>query len=187
MRLPRRTALLLGLAAVCGAAAGVMLAPSLSPDRTGRSDAGSADRPGPLTFTDAKGTTLSLADFGGRSVLLNIWATWCPPCRKEMPSLDRLQAQRGGKDFEVVALSVDKGGIAQVRPFYEETKIVNLAIYTDTASAAMAALRLVGLPTTILLAPDGRELARWVGPREWDTPETMAEIERLIKSSGPGT
>lgn len=184
MRIARRTVLLLGLAAVSGAAVGLMLAPSISPDRPGRSDAGGADRRGPLTFADAEGATLSLADFSGRTVLLNIWATWCPPCREEMPSLDRLQAKRGGKDFEVVALSVDRGGIAQVRPFYEETNIAHLAIYTDAASAAMTALRLVGLPTTILLAPDGRELARWTGPREWDAPEAMAEIERLMTSPG---
>lgn len=147
-------------------------------------DASSAETVPALHFTDAEGATVSLGDFRGKTVLLNIWATWCVPCRKEMPALDRLQARLGGTDFEVVALSIDRGGLGAVRPFYEEIGIANLAIYLDEGDAAMRALGITGIPTTLLIDRDGRELRRWIGPAEWDSPE----METLIRGHiGPAT
>ncbi|WP_235633461.1 TlpA disulfide reductase family protein [Aquibium oceanicum] len=97
-----------------------------------------------------------------------------------MPSLDRLQSLKGGTDFEVVALSIDKGGAEQVRPFFDEIGIKRLEMFLDKPGVSMQALKIVGLPTTLLIGKDGRELARWAGPKEWDESETIEEIEALL-------
>lgn len=133
-----------------------------------------------IRFQDAGGNTRSLADFRGRVVLLNLWATWCVPCRKEMPSLDRLQAQLGGPAFEVVALSIDKSPQA-VREFYREYGIRNLALYIDPSAEVTSTLGAVGIPTTLLVDGDGRERWRRVGPAEWDAPEEVARIREHIQ------
>lgn len=133
-----------------------------------------------LTFQAGDGSALTLSDFQGKAILLNIWATWCPPCRKEMPSLDRLQALKGSDAFEVVALSIDKTGLDKVQPFYDEIGIKELDIYLDPPGSAMRTLALVGLPTTLLIDAQGKEIMRWVGPREWDQADVIAEIEQLI-------
>lgn len=143
------------------------------------SGSGRADEAGATSdfvFEDSDGTSLSLADFHGKVILLNIWATWCPPCREEMPALDRLQAKLGGSDFQVLPLSIDRNGLDVVRPFFTEIGIENLKIYVDQPAAAMKALGVIGLPTTLLLDSSGREIRRWSGPREWDSPEVIAEI-----------
>jgi thiol-disulfide isomerase/thioredoxin len=120
-----------------------------------------------IQFEDADGHSRSLADFGGKVVLLNIWATWCVPCRKEMPTLDRLQARLGGSDFEVVALSIDRH-VDAVRKFFAEVEIQKLAMYLDGSAKATYELGAVGLPTTLLLDREGREIGRLIGPAEWD-------------------
>jgi len=132
-----------------------------------------------LRFQDGAGRPLSLADFRGRVVLLNVWATWCPPCREEMPSLDRLQAKLGGPDFEVVTLSIDVNGVPAVRRFYREVGIKALKIYIDPTTDAAGRLGFPGIPGTLLLDRDGRELGRAVGPAEWDSPEAIALIQRV--------
>lgn len=135
-------------------------------------------RPMPdIRFEDGEGDENTLADFRGRTVLLNVWATWCAPCREEMPTLDRLQAELGGPGFEVVALSIDRAGPDAVREFYSEIGIENLALHIDPSAKAMFALGVVGLPTTILIDREGNELGRLVGPAEWDSPE-MTEFMR---------
>jgi len=133
-----------------------------------------------VSFDDDQGQPRSLADFRGKVVLLNIWATWCPPCRHEMPSLDRLQSALGGPDFEVAALSIDRAGIDVVRKFYAEAGIRNLAIYIDTSGKAPRELGTVGVPSTLLIDREGRELGRLAGPAEWDTPETVAFLRRIV-------
>ncbi|KSV75976.1 hypothetical protein N185_16140 [Sinorhizobium sp. GW3] len=133
-----------------------------------------------LSFLSETGEPLTLASFKGKTVLLNVWATWCPPCRKEMPSLDRLQLIKQSQNFEVVALSIDSGGIDQVRPFFQEIGVKNLTMYFDKPGASMSALKIVGLPTTVLLGTDGRELARWIGPKEWDSAAAILEIDNLL-------
>ena len=144
------------------------------------------DEPRPLPelgFTDADGRDLTLGDFRGRLVLLNIWATWCVPCRKEMPTLDRLQAKLGGSDFEVIALSIDRQGLAVVKPFYEELGLKALRIYLDASGKATQTLGTVGVPTTLLIDQQGREIGRVLGPAEWDSPEVEAVIRRYLKRS----
>jgi thiol-disulfide isomerase/thioredoxin len=138
-----------------------------------------------VRFTDGSGKPLSLAEFRGKVVLLNLWATWCGPCREEMPTLDRLQAALGGPDFEVVALSIDRAGMGVVEAFYAEIGVKNLARYIDESGKAAQQLNAVGLPTTLLLDREGREIARHVGPAEWDTPEMVTFFrQRLSQDSG---
>lgn len=123
-----------------------------------------------IEFQDGDEVSVSLADFRGKVVLLNIWATWCAPCRREMPTLDRLQAQLGGPAFEVVALSIDRKGIGAVRSFFAEIGVQNLDIYVDTRGKSARALGMVGLPITLLIDRQGKEIGRLIGPAEWDTP-----------------
>jgi len=135
-----------------------------------------------IRFKNAEDRELTLADFRGRVVLLNIWATWCVPCRKEMPALDRLQAQLGGEDFLVLPLSIDRAGLSAVKRFYEELGLQKLGIYIDTSGAAPRSLGAPGVPTTLLIDRDGREVARKIGPAEWAGPEMVALIRRLIEA-----
>jgi thiol-disulfide isomerase/thioredoxin len=133
-----------------------------------------------VEFIDAEGATHTLEDFRGRPVLLNVWATWCPPCREEMPALDRLQQTLGGTDFTVIALSIDGDGSAAVKRFFSDIKIQALTIYTDPWGDANGALRVVGLPTTLLIDRHGREIGRRVGPAEWDDETVVAEIRHYL-------
>jgi thiol-disulfide isomerase/thioredoxin len=134
-------------------------------------------------FENAAGKPLTLADFRGKVVLLNIWATWCSPCREEMPSLDRLQAKLGGPDFEVVALSIDHGGIPAVRKFFDEVGIRDLALYVDPSGQASSTLGAIGVPTTLMIDRTGRELWRVAGPVQWDQPNVIGVIRRAINAS----
>ena len=136
-----------------------------------------------IRFENSEERSLSLADFRGKVVLLNIWATWCGPCRHEMPTLDRLQSELGGADFEVLALSIDRAGIDVVRKFYAEVGVESLAIYIDSSGKASRDLSAVGLPTTLLIDRDGRELARLVGPAEWDTPEMIGFLKSHVEET----
>lgn len=133
-----------------------------------------------ISFVDSEGQTRSLADFKNKVVLLNIWATWCVPCRREMPALDRLQTVLGGAGFEVVPLSIDRGGIDVVRKFFAEVGIQKLAMYLDNSGKATRELGALGLPTTLLIDRKGREIGRLVGPAEWDSPEIVEFIRRVI-------
>ena len=179
------TAFLRGYAEVPKSAA------TASADETsGESDTGFSflGEPSPLPelhFVDGDGRAMSLADFHGRVVLLNLWATWCVPCRKEMPTLDRLQAQLGGSGFEVIALSVDRSGLAAVKPFYAQLDLRSLGIYLDQGGKATQALKTVGVPTTLLIDRDGREIGLKLGPAAWDAPEMIAVIRRYMEQ-GPG-
>lgn len=139
-----------------------------------------------IAFTDGDGVKLNLADFRGRVVLLNLWATWCPPCRREMPALDRLQAAFGGPDFEVVALSIDKQGAPAVRDFYRELELQALAIYIDSSGKAPQRLGAIGIPTTLLIDRSNREIGRVVGAAEWDGPEALETIRRYLRRSPTG-
>ena len=137
-----------------------------------------------LGFEDADGRPRTLAGFRDRVVLLNVWATWCVPCREEMPALDRLQQKLGGPDFEVVALSIDAGGAEAVKRFYGETGVRALAVYVDPASRSIGSLGLVGIPATLLIDRSGREIGRRTGPAEWDGLEALRMIESHLKGKG---
>jgi len=141
------------------------------------------DAPKPVAaihFENGEGQSQNLADFKGKVVLLNIWATWCVPCRKEMPALDRLQANLGSPDFEVIPVSIDRGGIETVRKFYAEIGVRNVGIYIDSPGKVLQALGAVGLPTTLLIDRAGREIGRIVGPAEWDAPEIVGFLTPFI-------
>ena len=135
-----------------------------------------------LAFEDGKGKPLTLADFKGKTVLLNIWATWCGPCREEMPTLDALQATLGGEAFEVVALSIDRKGIEVVQDFYTDVGIEQLRQYIDITGMAGTKLGAVGIPTTLLIDPHGDEIGRLVGATEWDSPEMTEFLKNTIES-----
>lgn len=132
-----------------------------------------------VAFTDADGKPRTLADWKGRVVLLNIWATWCAPCRKEMPQLENLQKELGSEKFEVVALSVDRTGIAGAKKFLDQIKVERLGVYADATARAGSALRAIGMPTTLLIDREGREIGRLIGPAEWDS----ADAKRLIEAA----
>ncbi len=134
-----------------------------------------------VRFLTEDGSRKTLADFRGKVVLLNIWATWCPPCVQEMPTLDALQADLGSAKFEVVTLSIDTGGVPVVRQFYDRVGIRNLGLYVDPTMLTFTNLRVVGLPTTLILGPDGRELARLIGPASWNDPGMKAFLKTYIK------
>jgi thiol-disulfide isomerase/thioredoxin len=122
-----------------------------------------------------------LDDLRGKFVLLNVWATWCVPCRKEMPTLDRLQEQLGGPDFEVVALSVDKGGAEAVRRFYDQIGIRRLSVRVAAdPDDLLAALGVYGVPTTLLVDRQSREIGRLVGPANWDSKEMIDFLRMKI-------
>jgi thiol-disulfide isomerase/thioredoxin len=140
----------------------------------------------PLTFTDAGGKPVSLADFSGKIVLLNIWATWCVPCREEMPALDKLDTRLGGKDFQVVAVNIDQGSADKAAAFLQETGVTHLALYTDPSGKLFATLKAVGMPTTLIVDRNGREIARLVGPADWASPEAVKVIEAAIAAPSPG-
>lgn len=133
-----------------------------------------------LTFLDKDGNERTLADFQGRIVVLNLWATWCAPCRKEMPSLDRLQSQLGGDDLEVVALAVDRGDIGKINGFYEEVGLTNLAVYHDKTAKAGRLVRAPGLPTTLIIDREGHEIGRVLGDAEWDGEDVIALLNAAI-------
>lgn len=137
-----------------------------------------------IHFQDMEGRMRTLGDFRGKIVLVNIWATWCGPCREEMPTLDRLQAELGGPDFEVVALSIDRGGFDVIAKFFAEVGVQDLPMYLDSDMAASSALSAVGLPTSLLIDRDGTEIGRLIGPATWDAPEMVEFIRsRLSKKS----
>ena len=122
-----------------------------------------------------------MESFQGKVLLLNIWATWCVPCREEMPTLDALEDKLGSDKFEVVALSIDRAGVPAVRRFFDEIGVKHLNMYVDKTMLSATALRTVGLPTTLLINAKGEELGRLVGPAEWDDPEMVSFLEGFIE------
>ena len=140
----------------------------------------------PLTFTDAAGQPKSLADWRGRTVLLNLWATWCVPCRKEMPALQALQQRLGGKDFEVVAVNIDTRDADKPKAWLREVGIDGLAYYADPSSKLFKDLKLIGkafgMPTTLLIDPAGCEIATLAGPAEWASDDAIKLVQRALGS-----
>ncbi|MCB1547937.1 MAG: TlpA family protein disulfide reductase [Hyphomicrobiaceae bacterium] len=129
-----------------------------------------------ITFNDGAGKPTTLKAWKGKVVLLNLWATWCGPCRKEMPSLDRLKRELGSDKFDVVALSLDRNGADRARKFLKDTKVDALALYNDPTARLGTALKAAGMPTTILIDKEGREIGRLTGPAEWDSEDARKLI-----------
>ena len=139
-----------------------------------------ADPVGPamkLEVLAQNGKFLSLKKFRGKLLLINFWATWCTPCILEMPSLVTLQKKRGGKDFTVLALSQDFRAWKAINPFLEKYKLDGLPIYVDRKSTTGIKLKVIGLPTSVLISPAGKVLGHLKGIAEWDSPEALALID----------
>jgi thiol-disulfide isomerase/thioredoxin len=132
-----------------------------------------------LRFLDLAGNETSLASFEGKVVILNLWATWCGPCREEMPSLDRLQTRFDPDEVLVLALSLDRGAQEKVEAFLDEIGIAHLAVYRDPTFKAARTLKVPGLPATILVDKQGREAGRVLGVEAWDGPEVVEAVETL--------
>lgn len=128
-------------------------------------------------LSDKDDVNVKLDQWRGRTILVNLWATWCVPCRKEMPALDELQAELGGEKFEVIAINMDRGGPAKGKAFYEEIGLKSLGYFYDTTGRLIYALKSFGLPTTLLVGPDGCEIARLSGPAEWNSADAHAVIK----------
>mgnify|MGYP003969560397 FL=1 len=133
-----------------------------------------------ISFRDEKGEKHSLADFADKVVLINFWATWCGPCRREMADLDHLQKQIGGPKFSVLAISSDRKGMEVVKKFYAENKILHLDAWIDKTTKAQRAFGAYGLPTSVLMDGRGREVGRLVGPAEWASDEAVSLIKAVI-------
>jgi len=140
----------------------------------------------PVAVRDLAGKRVRLGDFRGQVVLLNFWATWCAPCVREMPALDRLQAALGGDGLAVVAASIDRGGRAAVEAFAAKHGLKHLGLYLDPKSAMARALGLTGLPTTYLIDRAGGVVGVMTGPAEWDSPAAQALIRHYLREPAPG-
>ncbi|MFO1068732.1 MAG: TlpA disulfide reductase family protein [Geminicoccaceae bacterium] len=142
--------------------------------------AGTGEALPPLRFLDLEGNETGLDAYRGKVVVLNLWATWCAPCREEMPSLDRLSTMLDPDKAVVVALSVDRAGPDRVRKFVDEVGVRNVQIMHDPKAQAARQLKVPGLPATIIVDADGNEAGRLLGIAEWDSPEAVAAVEKVI-------
>jgi thiol-disulfide isomerase/thioredoxin len=146
-----------------------------------------ARSPIPLTtvaFRDGDGKERTLGDWKGKTVLLNLWATWCVPCKKEMPALDELQKKLGGADFEVVAVNIDTRNPDKAKTWLTDTGIASLTYYADNSAKIFQDLkekgRAFGMPTTILVDKNGCEVATLAGPAEWASGDAITFIEAAL-------
>jgi thiol-disulfide isomerase/thioredoxin len=140
-----------------------------------------------ISFVDRDGKTRTLEDYRGRIVLLNFWATWCEPCVKEMPSLAHLQATLAGQPFMVLALSQDRAGLPRVERFYAEHALGGLDMFADKTMASARSFKARGLPTSVLLDAEGRELGRLEGATDWSSPEALALMRFYLPKRTPPT
>lgn len=144
-----------------------------------------APKPPPvIAFAGPEGQPMSLSDFKGRTILVNLWATWCVPCREEMPALDKLQAELGGPDFQVVAINVDTRNREKPRAWLQENGITNLAYHADPEGKLLQVLQksghVVGLPTTFVVDASGCEIALLKGPAEWSSPDAVTFMRTAL-------
>lgn len=139
-------------------------------------------RPAPtVVFQDAGGRELGFADFRGKVVVVNLWATWCAPCVREMPALERLRQKLAGSEAVVLAISSDRGGARQVEPFLKKHGVEGLGVWLDPKGAVPRAFGARGLPTTIILDREGREVGRLEGDAEWDGEAALALVRHYLK------
>ncbi len=143
-------------------------------------DAGRSD------FASFEGDTLNLADWQGKWVLVNFWATWCAPCRKEMPMLSELQTLYGGDRFEVVTIATSRNPPQAMKAFFAEIGVDNLPLHVDPKSRLAREMAVLGLPVTVILDPEGREVARLRGDADWASDSARAVIEALVGSPAGG-
>jgi len=138
-----------------------------------------------LAFRDGTGMEKKLSDWRGRTVLLNLWATWCVPCRQEMPALDALQARFGGNDFEVIAVNIDTRDTDKPKAWLKEAGIARLRYYSDANARIFQDLKVInrafGMPTSLLIDPQGCEIASLAGPAEWASEDAFKLVDAAIK------
>lgn len=159
-------------------------APALGASRAPAGIQETGQLPAPAaTFQDEHGKRLSVKAFAGKVIVLNFWATWCAPCIKEMPSLERLSAQLPAENFVVVAISQDRGGVAVARPFLTKIKVNQLPIYVDPAGRVARDFGARGFPTTVIINGDGLIVARLEGGIEWDAFEIVEYLLTLRKQN----
>ena len=152
-----------------------------APESLGNFEKTSSRDPAPtVPFLWNGDTTRTLADFRGKGVVVNFWATWCAPCVREMPALDRLSAEVFGDGIVVLAMSSDRGGAAVVSKFYAKRGITSLSVIIDEKSKVARAVGISGLPTTVMYDGEGREVGRVIGPAEWDAPESVAFLRACL-------
>lgn len=137
------------------------------------------DRGSDVIFTHENGSDIALDHYAGQFVVLNFWATWCAPCRKEMPHLSELQAEFGGNDFQVVTVATGINQRPAMERFLDEIGVDNLPLHTDANSALARDMGVVGLPVTLVLNPDGFEVARLIGDADWAS-DTAKDILRAL-------
>ena len=137
------------------------------------------------TFRDQYGNAVNIEDYDGKVVVLNFWATWCPPCRAEMPGIDRLAGEMGGDDLEVLALSTDRFDVKRVVGFFKEIEVENLRVLQDRKGSVARRAGVLGLPVTVILDRQGREIARLQGEAEWDSDNVKAILTRIIEKTAP--
>jgi thiol-disulfide isomerase/thioredoxin len=141
-----------------------------------------------MAFKDEAGASKTIADFAGKKLLVNFWASWCVPCRAEMPALDKVAAEYNSDQFMVLPINLDigEGGLQKAEKFLADEKLTNLPLYADSTFSAFERLKqqavAIGLPATLLLDEKGCELAVLQGPAEWDSPDGKAVIDTLIGS-----
>jgi thiol-disulfide isomerase/thioredoxin len=137
-----------------------------------------------LAFRDGEGRERRLTEWRGRTVLLNLWATWCAPCRKEMPALDALQEKLGGTEFEVVTVNIDTRALDKPKAWLKEVGVNRLAYYADSSAKIFQDLKAVGrafgMPTTVLVDPSGCEIGHLAGPAEWASPDAIKLIQAAL-------
>lgn len=136
--------------------------------------------PADVPFTDADGQALTLTSFKGKTVLLNLWATWCAPCLHELPGLDRLQGELGSDKFEVVALCVDRKGIDGATKFHKKLKLEHLRIYADDTMKATRKLKATGVPATYLINAEGLIIGHLMGPAVWDSEDAKRLVTAVL-------
>ena len=134
-----------------------------------------------VAIDDVKGARLALSTFKGKYILLNLWATWCAPCVRELPALAKLKSSVGSDQFDVVAVDVGRGTAADARTFLDAHGAKSLDTYVDSNLALLRAFGAFGLPLTVLIDRQGREIGRAVGPAAWDSPEAIAYFSDLAK------
>ena len=133
-----------------------------------------------IEFTDLDGGTHRLADWKGKVVLLNFWATWCAPCREEMPSLDALQKAKGGEAFEVLTVASGRNTEAAINRFFQESGVTDLPTLTDPQMALARAFGVMAMPVTILIDAEGNEVARMTGDADWSSPAALALVDQML-------
>jgi thiol-disulfide isomerase/thioredoxin len=143
-----------------------------------------------LAFEDVEGKRRKLSDWRGRTVLVNLWATWCVPCRKEMPALDSLQTRLGGKDFEVVAINIDTRDPDKPKNFLKDANLTRLSYFTDQKAKVFQDLKSIGkalgMPTSVLVDGQGCEIANIAGPAEWASDDAIKLIKAAVQPAAAG-